>query len=127
MFSFVDAVLFRSLPVQEPSSLVRIFSWDQKENKIWNSSYPVYKDYRDQSQSLTGIAAYSDGNNVHVSLGSKRALPPMASIVSGNFFHVAGTTPLLGRLFTQDDDRVKGKHSLLGQACFCERCGRPAK
>ena len=51
MFSFVDAVLFRALPVKEPDRLVRIFAYDEKENKTWNSSYPVYTDYRDQSGS----------------------------------------------------------------------------
>ncbi len=113
MFSFVDAVLFRSLPVRDPQSLVRIFSFDEKENKTWNSSYPVYTDYRDQSRSFEGLAAHSDGNDVHVSIDGKKLLRPAASLVSGNFFDVAGTTPQIGRLFTQNDDRVPGKHPVV--------------
>ena len=112
MFSFVDAVLFRPLSVKDPDSLVRIFSYDEKENKTWNSSYPVFTDYRDQSTSFSGIAAYSDGNDIHLASG-KTVIRPSASLVSGNFFSVAGTVPQVGRLFTLDDDRVKGKHPVV--------------
>src|SRR5688500_11703289 len=90
MFSFVDAVLFRPLSVKDPNSLVRIFSYDEKENKTWNSSYPVFTDYRDQSTSFSGIAAYSDGNDIHLASG-KTVIRPSASLVSGNFFSVART------------------------------------
>lgn len=113
MFSFVDAILFRPLPVSAPDQLVRIFSFDEKENKTWNSSYPVYTDYRDQGTSFSGIAAFSDGNDVHVAIDGKQLLRPSASIVSGNFFTVLGTTPQFGRFFSEADDRAKGKHPVV--------------
>ncbi len=46
IFSAVDAVLFRSLAVRDPGSLVRIYATDEKASDLWNSSYPVFTDYR---------------------------------------------------------------------------------
>jgi len=60
IFSLVDAVLFRPLPVRDPGRLARVFARQEGSSDLSNSSYPVYTDYRDQARSFTSLAAYAD-------------------------------------------------------------------
>src|SRR5262247_4947407 len=60
IFSLVDAVLLKMLPVKSPEQLVAIESFDQRgeRNKIF--SYPIFERIRDRSQVFTGVLAAED-------------------------------------------------------------------
>ena len=104
IFSVVDAVLFRSLPVDRPERLVRVFAVEERfENST--SSYPVYEDYRDQANLFSGLAAYADFNPVHLSAAFGKPERVMSALVTGNYFQVLGVKPLSGRLILPSDDR----------------------
>jgi predicted permease len=106
IFSMVDAVLFRQLPVQDPGRLVRIYSKpDFADGGLSNSSYPVYEDYRDQSDVFSGIATYSDSVAVDVSRSSEKPQRVYAMLASGNYFSLLGARAAQGRLFSPQDDR----------------------
>jgi len=110
IFSLVDALLFRSLNLPQPEQVVRVHSTDEAHKDKFNSSYPVFADYRDQSGAFSGLAAFDQSATLHISSGQGPAQRVSAAVVSGNFFEVLGTRPALGRLLTAEDDRQLGAH-----------------
>jgi predicted permease len=63
--------------------------------------YPDYRDYRDRSQSLAGLAAHS---GVALSFNSGTPERLLGDLVTGNYFDVLGVRPAAGRLLVEDDD-----------------------
>ncbi len=107
IFTLLDQVLLRLLPVQDPQQLVQL-KW---EGSYYGSntgdaaiSYPMYKDFRDRNQVFSGVMCrYA----LPLSLGlSGRGERLDGELVSGNYFQVLGVKAALGRLITPDDDRV---------------------
>ncbi|HYK41666.1 MAG TPA: ABC transporter permease [Thermoanaerobaculia bacterium] len=113
VFSIVDAVLFRPLPFADPDRLVRIFAVDRPARYVSNSSYPVYRDYRDGTRSFSGLAAYCDSIAVHVSLSGAAPERLTAAVVTGNFFGVLGVGAQRGRLIAPSDDRAAGANPIV--------------
>jgi len=109
IFTTVDAVLFRALPVRAPGELVRVYATDDAGTDLSNSSYPVYTDYRDGATSLAGLAAFDDAEPLHFSAGGTTERI-VGAVVSGNFFEVLGVRAERGRLLAAADDRVPGGH-----------------
>jgi predicted permease len=117
IFSLLSQVMFRMLPVAEPERLVVFHTNGQREG--WSSSdsgeavfsCPMYKDLRDRNQVFSGVIARSSAPvSVSYRGQTERA---RAEIVSGNFFHVLGVRPALGRLFVSDDDGAPGAHPVV--------------
>ena len=110
IFGFVDGLLFRPLPVERLNEVVRVTAIQREHPEDhFNSSYPVFTDYRDGAKSFAALAAYSDAS-VHLSLGAGAPERLTGTIVSGRFFEVLGTRAWRGRLLGPDDDRVAGRH-----------------
>ena len=104
IFSAVDALLFRPLPVREPSRLVALFSVDTKSKQPMAMAYEDYADFRDKSGVFDGLAAMSDMPlNLAVPWRTGVADMVWGSLVTENFFTVLGMQPSLGRFFTPDD------------------------
>ncbi len=107
VFSFVDALILRPLPVHKPSQIVSIDTRTSKSEQIGSSSYPEYVDIRDHNRTLSGILA-----STFVQVGMSDATPSSHSelvfgeMVTGNFFSVLGVRPALGRDFRPDEDRI---------------------
>src|SRR6266498_3287120 len=110
IFSLINGLLLRPLPVDNPDQLVRVFGKD--ENSPYNSiSYPDYIDYRDRQQVFTGLAACQ---RVMVSLNiDGQAEAVSAAVVSANFFSVLGTQLSLGRAFAPAEDRTVGEQPVV--------------
>jgi predicted permease len=105
MFSFVDAILFRPLPVSHSGSIVAV-DGTSPGSPIDRVSYPDYVDLRDQTRTLQNIVCYS-----FLTAGispSREALPQMTVgyLVSGNFFSGLGLEVPIGRGFLPDEDRT---------------------
>src|SRR5688572_7013946 len=112
IFSLVDQVLLRALPVNEPERLVHL---DWKGNALsstWGSgnlmSYPICRDLDAQRQFFEG-AFCRHPTNVNFSTGQRHD-PVAAEIVSGSYFPVLGVRPQLGRLIDRSDDVQPGAH-----------------
>jgi len=100
MFTVIDAVLIRPVPgVVNPGGLV-ILERLQKNNPDFAFGYPDYLDYRDQSQSFTGLAARCR-TTLTLSHGTTERI--VGELVSGNYFSVLGVNPALGRLIAAED------------------------
>jgi predicted permease len=107
IFSAINAILVRSLPVTRSSELVSL-NQRQGGDTFPTLSIPNYKDIRDRNNVLTGLAAY---RLLPASLG----LPGTSQrtwgyLVTGNYFEVLGVTANLGRLFQASDDIKPGGH-----------------
>ena len=118
LFSVVDAMLLRQLPVKEPERLVlfktilpqgfRIGSYsgsrDSDPNKITSFPYQSYQRMRDQQSVVSDIFAFGKvGLNVNA---DGQADVVSGQVVSGNYYAGLGVRPLLGRTITDDDDRA---------------------
>jgi macrolide transport system ATP-binding/permease protein len=107
IFSLVNTVLLRPLPVMQPERIVEVTPL-RKGAGIGNFSYPFYKDFRDKNEVLEGLAAYrfvpmslsQSGNNERL----------WGYLVTGNYFDMLGVRAVRGRMFTQEEDRAPGAH-----------------
>jgi putative ABC transport system permease protein len=113
IFGFVDGLLFKPLPIERLDRVVRVLAVDPESNPtdLFNSSYPVYTDYRDQATSFAGLAAYADSNAVHLTVGAGKPDRLIGGLVSGRYFEVLDTRAWRGRLIGPDDDRTPGGHA----------------
>jgi predicted permease len=117
IFSLLDQVLYRSLPVRDPRHLV-VFHVDDhtsghrsSDNNETVFSYPLYKDLRDRGSVFSGVVARS-GAPVSVSWNGQTERA-RAEIVSGNLFEVLGVSAAIGRAFTPEDDGAPGAHPVV--------------
>lgn len=111
IFSLVNAVLVRPLPVQDPDKVVEIFTSSSSGDPWSRSSYPDYLDLRGQKDSFSGVIAYSN-IPLNLSTGGGEAERVNGAIVSGNYFSVLGVPPYLGRGFLDDEDQTPGARAV---------------
>jgi predicted permease len=118
IFSLLNQVMFRMLPVREPGRLVVLHTegppregWDSHDNGETVFSYSMYKILRDQNQVFDGVIARSSGSaSVSYRGETERAY---AEMVSGNFFDVLGVRPAAGHFFVPQDDGAPGAHPVV--------------
>ncbi|MBX7186797.1 MAG: ABC transporter permease [Vicinamibacteria bacterium] len=128
MFTVVDAVLFRPLPVQNSERLVRIAMTDSRGMDLGGVSYPQLQDMAHEGGTLAGLAGVTDGVEVNLSIGEAPVERIVAANVSGNFFPLLGLRPAAGRLLVaQDDERPGGQAvAVLSEAFWRRRFGGDA-
>jgi predicted permease len=102
IFSFVEAVLLRTLPVRDPKALAIVRALTRQGGRDW-FSHTDYEWLRDHTRVFTGMAA-SAVWKVNLDAGDRKERVT-AELVSGNYFGVLGLEPAAGRLIALDDDR----------------------
>ena len=122
IFSLVNMVLLRSLPVDHPEQIVAV-SLRAKGDAFNAFSYPNYIDFRDRNQVLTGLLAYRfvpmslsrGGNNERI----------WGYEVSGNYFDMLGVQAIKGRTFLPEEDRTRLSHpvAVVSYGCWQRRFG----
>jgi predicted permease len=100
IFSLLDALLLRDLPVQHPERLLEL-SVLRRGDKIM-FSYPMFRDIERGQKVFSGLAGWSFGGESNVQLRGELFQATVRS-VTANYYSVLGTTPLLGRLITPGD------------------------
>ncbi len=111
IFTLLDQLVLRLLPVRHPEQLVQFHRRGSHygSNTGMNSlSYPMYKDIRERNQVFTDVFcrhrfAFSIGYGGRTERGD-------GEFVSGNYFEVLGAGAAIGRVITADDDRIPGGH-----------------
>src|ERR1700686_3693501 len=118
IFSLMDQIMLRRLPVKSPDELVILRSPGRGEGHVWSDgdgaqsfSSPAYKGLRN-CPAVNGMLARFAFDASIASRG-ETAERGLGELVSGNYFDVLGVQPAFGRLFTADDDRVQGGHPLV--------------
>lgn len=101
VFQVYRAALLRPLAVSEPDRLVFLHRFETGRGYYSSASYPAFIDYRARAADLVDFAAYTTGS-VSVEHRGTRRLP--AAMVSAEYFHIAGVSPLRGRVFGAGDD-----------------------
>jgi predicted permease len=117
IFSLVDQMLLRPLPVREPARLVNLGAPGPKPGSTSCSqagdcdqvfSYAMFRDLEQRQTVLTGLAAHRDfGANLAY---DGQTLNAEGSLVSGSYFPTLGLNPAVGRLLSPEDDRTIGAH-----------------
>src|SRR5580693_7688648 len=112
-FSMVDALIFRPYPVPHPSGVLTLASTTH-DSALDDFSYREYLDIRDKTNSYDGVIANADMEAVGFS-AEPGATPRVRGgmMVSGNYFHVLGVEPRVGRGFRDDEDQVPGRDAVV--------------
>ena len=112
-FSMVDGLILRPYPVPHPSDVVTLVSTTH-DTSFDDFSYREYLDIRDKTKSYNGVIANADMEAVGFS-AEPGATPRIKGgmMVSGNYFHVLGVEPRLGRGFREDEDQVPGRDAVV--------------
>jgi predicted permease len=106
VFSLINAVLLRPLPVKNPNQLVELFTSSSSGDPYSRSSYQDFLDWRNNNQVFSGLIAYS---HLPVNLGiDSRAERINGVIVTANYFSVLGVEPYSGRFFLPEEDSQAG-------------------
>ena len=113
IFTLIDAVMLRSLPVRAPAELVSVGDASRPTALIHGGplpnvfSYPLYRRLRDENHVFTGLLASGQTGRLDVEVGGAPQ-DAHGRLVSGNYFQVLGVSPIAGRTFSPDEDRVPG-------------------
>jgi predicted permease len=126
IFSLIDALLLKSLPVRDPRSL----SFLAKQEHNGSDPYFYYETYqrlRAAQPFFQEVAAYGERIRMNVSIEGG-AESTMGQLVSGNYYNVLGVPPVAGRAFGPDDDRIPGAHpvAVISYAYWQRRLGGSA-
>ena len=112
-FSMVDALIFKPYPVPHPSGVATLVSTTH-DSSFDDFSYREYLDIRDKTKSYDGVIANADMEAVGFSAEPRAASRVRGGMmVSGNYFHVLGVEPQLGRGFREDEDQVPGRNAVV--------------
>ena len=110
IFSLVNTVLLRSLPVERPSEIVSV-AVRAKDDSMSAFSYPNYKDFRDHNDVLSGLLVY---RFVPLSLSRGGANERIWGYeVSGNYFDVLNVKAIQGRTFLPEEDKTKNANPIV--------------
>jgi predicted permease len=103
VFSLLDAVMLRSLPVQNPDQIVNIATREADGAPHYDFSYPLYAGLRDHNDVFFGMVAYID-SSLGLAAGDQTERI-RGEFVSANYFSVLGIQPTIGSAFAPDDER----------------------
>ena len=107
IFSLVDKLLIRKLPVEEPDRLV-IVSAGRGQGTATMSNYPDFVDYRDKNDVFEGLVCYTQRALTLSDQGQAERI--LGMIVSGNYFTALRVQPALGRGFLPEEDKPAATH-----------------
>ena len=110
IFTWVQAVLFRPIPMASDPGSLRIAAMENREGQSRSWSYPNFKDFRDRATLLDVVGQDDQTFSIAVDETAERA---WGGLVTGNFFAVMGLRPAAGRFFTSSEDVTPGGHPVV--------------
>src|SRR6185436_9645241 len=111
VFTIVNRMLLKPLPVQDPTGLFVLANQHEGNEDLHNLSWLDYVDYRDRSGAFADLAAY-DVNFIGLS-ADNRAERVAVTYVSGNYFSMLGVPPALGRVLQPGDPQEPGRNPVI--------------
>ncbi|HET9216899.1 MAG TPA: ABC transporter permease, partial [Terriglobia bacterium] len=141
LFSGVNGLFLRTVPVENPETLVRLRSAGPNEMRRNSSgygfsgknaagqdlrettSYPIYQALRSANETLTDIAASAPAGNLNVIVDGKAELAA-GYLVSGNYFGLLRVSPEIGRALSPEDDMASSAHvAMISYGFWMKRFG----
>jgi predicted permease len=122
MFSILDSVVLQQLPYGDPDRLVMV--WEDATLAGFPRNTPApgnYTEWRRRNRSFTDLAATQSVNTILTGDGAPEQV--LGRAVTPSFFSVLGVQPLLGRPFTQDEDRTGAPVAVVSFALWRRRYG----
>ncbi|HEU4935982.1 MAG TPA: ABC transporter permease [Vicinamibacterales bacterium] len=115
IFTLIDQILLRKLPVKSPEQLVMLFQRGPHNGSNMGSrmhSYPIYQDYQQKAEPLAEVLSRRlVAASVSIDNQTERII---AEMVSGNYFSMLGVSPAIGRVFnSKEDDQVFMGHPVV--------------
>ncbi len=110
LFTVVNGVLLNPLPYKEPERLVAIYA-KTKEFSRSSISYPNFQDWQRENHSFTALAAFRADDLNLTGVGDPERL--RTEMVSATFFPILEVKPLIGRLFSEQEDQLGGTPVIL--------------
>ena len=111
IFSIVDSVLLRPLPMNDPDRVVSVWEHSLHAGIDRNEMAPAnYFDLRNQNQVFEGVGAFGDASMNLTGVGEPEQLD--ARLVTANVFALLGVKPALGRTFAPEEDQP-GRHRVV--------------
>jgi putative ABC transport system permease protein len=115
IFTLMDQILLRKLPVRNPGQLVMLYQEGAHNGSNMGQrmhSYPVYQDFQQRAEPLAEVICRRLAPaSVSIDNQTERV---SAELVSGNYFSMLGVKPAIGRVFSsQEDDQVYGGHPVV--------------
>ena len=115
IFTLIDQILLRKLPVRSPEQLVMLFQRGPHNGSNMGSrmhSYPIYQDYQQKAEPLAEVLCRRlVSASVSIDNQTERIL---AEMVSGNYFSMLGVSPAAGRVLnSKEDDQVFMGHPVV--------------
>ena len=114
IFTLLDQVLLRLLPVKNPQQLVLLTMRGKHYGNNWGGnaiSYPMYRDFQDHNEVFSGMFCRFP-QPVSMTYGGQ-AERTQGELVSGTYFSVLGIGTVLGRAIGPEDDRVPDGHPVV--------------
>jgi predicted permease len=110
IFSIVDVVLLKQLPVRSPEQLVMLDTFNERGEQR-DFSHPLFEQMRARNKVFSGMFAAMDGTRrMDVATDSAQLGKAEVQLVSGEYFDVLGVNAFLGRTVTPSDDQTPGAH-----------------
>jgi putative ABC transport system permease protein len=103
IFSLINTLMLRRLPVRNPGDLVELMQKYPGEPRGNNWSWRSYEYFQDHNHLFSGLIGFSEP---HFSVHGEGRETLKGESVSGNFFEVLGVKPAIGRLIGAEDDRA---------------------
>jgi predicted permease len=114
IFSLLDQLLLRPLPVRDPAAIVQLAARGNHYGSNWGMdcmSFPMYRDFRDKLNVFDGLIARRTISGI---LGYGGQVQPVSiEIVTGNYFQMLGVGPARGRVLMPDDDKTLNGHPVV--------------
>jgi predicted permease len=115
IFTLIDQILLRKLPVKAPERLVMLYQEGPHSGSNMGSrmhSYPMYQDFQQRAEPLAEVLCRRlVSASVSIDTQTERV---QAEMVSGNYFSMLGVAPAIGRVFnSQEDDQVYQGHPVV--------------
>jgi predicted permease len=111
IFSVVNSLFLRPLPVQDPYRLVVLAPRERGSSEFHDLSYPDYRDYRARAGAFSDMLGFAVGMDGMVV--DRRPSQVLTSYVTGNYFSMLGVRPALGRLIEPAEAETPGARPVL--------------
>ncbi len=124
VFSLIDGLGFRPLPIRDPASLLVVSSVTPKE-RAGEASYAEYLELRNGVPAFASVASQAT-QGVSIAGGAQGPSLGFAGQVSASYFATLGIAPVAGRTFLPEEDHAPGTHpvAIISERLWVKRYGR---